>query len=471
MIRHDDNYINGEWVRAGSEDFRQLTNPATEEVYGEVRRGTAEDVDRAVAAAQGALDAWSQTDPADRAATLHAMADIMERRADEITASVVREIGMPVTRAKTASTGVSISDLRHFADALPDVVWEEKVGDSTVRRMAAGVVGAIGAWNGPMRSVSLKVGAAIAAGCTVVVKPSEVAPLTPHFLASVAEEAGVPAGVVNFVNGSGSIVGEAITAHPGVDMVSITGSVGAGARVMEVAARRVKRVALELGGKSANIVLEDADLEEAVRSGIDDAFRNSGQACGALTRLLVPRARLAEAEQLAGETADSFIIGDPTAPRTQLGPLANADQYESVRGHISRALDAGVKLITGGLDHPAGLDRGYYVRSTVFSGTNSDRLAQEEVFGPVVIIIPFDDEDEAIRIANDSEFGLAGGVWAGDREHARRVASRIRTGRVRINGTPIDMRAPHGGFKLSGIGREMGRYGIEDYLEYQAQHG
>lgn len=471
MIRHEDNYIDGEWVRASSDDFHQLTNPATEEVYGEVRRGTPEDVERAVAAAVTALAPWSQSTPADRTALLNAIADNMESRAEEISESAVREIGMPIKRARAASTGAAIHDVRNFADALRDVVWEEKIGESTVRRIPAGVVGAIGAWNGPIRSVALKVGAAIAAGCTVVAKPSEVAPLTPLFLAYAAHDVGVPQGVINFVQGSGRVIGEAITAHPDVDMVSITGSVGAGARVMEVAARRVKKVALELGGKSANVILDGADLTRAVESGIDDAFRNSGQACGALTRILVPRSRLAEAEALAAATAESFIVGDPTDEATHLGPLANADQYESVRGHITRALDAGVRLITGGLDRPDGLDKGFYVRPTVFSGVNSDRIAQEEVFGPVVVIIPFDDEDEAIRIANDSEFGLAGGVWAAEREHARRVASRIRTGRVRINGTPIDMRAPHGGLKLSGVGREMGRFGIEDYLEYQAQHG
>lgn len=471
MIRHEDNYIDGAWVQAGSDDFHSLTDPATEEVYAEVRRGTGEDVDRAVAAAKGAREAWGQTTVAERQSIIRSMADIMESRSDEITQSVVREIGMPVTRAASSSTAVSVQDLRNFADALDEIVWEERFADATVRRLPVGVVGAIGAWNGPMRSVSLKLGAALAAGCTSVAKPSEVAPLTPLFLASIAEEAGVPAGVINFVNGPGSVIGEAITAHPDVDMVSLTGSVGAGVRVMETAAKRVKRVALELGGKSANVILDGADIEAAIRSGIDDGFRNSGQACGALTRILVPRQHLQDVEQLAKATADSFLLGDPSDPKTQLGPLANAAQYEQVRGHISRALDAGVRLVTGGLERPEGLERGYYVRPTVFSGTNEDRIAQEEVFGPVIVIIAYDNEEEAIRIANDSEFGLAGGVWAADPQHARDVALRIRTGRVRINGTAIDMRAPHGGFKLSGVGREMGKYGIEDMLEYQAVHG
>jgi aldehyde dehydrogenase (NAD+) len=471
MIRHSKIYIDGEWVEASGDQYRQVINPATEEVFAEVRRGTAEDVNIAVAAARRAFEGWSESSLEERERVLRALADIMERDGDEITQSIVHEIGQPVTWAQRASTATAVQDLRNFADAISDVVWEERIGEARVRRLPVGVIGAIGAWNGPIRSVTLKVGAAIAAGCTIVLKPSEVAPLTPMMLARFSEEAGLPRGVLNIVTGAGSVIGEAIVDHPDVDMVSLTGSVGAGVRVMEVAARQVKRVALELGGKSANVILEDADLPRAIGGGIEDAFRNSGQACGALTRILVPRSRLAEAEALAAAKAESFVVGHPEDPSTDLGPLANSDQYESVRGHIARAIEGGVRLVTGGLDRPDGLNRGYYVRPTVFSGTNKDRIAREEVFGPVVIIIPFDSEEDAIRIANDSDFGLAGGVWAGDREHARRVASRIRTGRVRINGTPIDMRAPHGGLKLTGIGREMGHHGIEEFLEYQSQHG
>jgi aldehyde dehydrogenase (NAD+) len=471
MIRHSKIYIDGEWVEASGDQYREVVNPATEEVFAEVRRGTAQDVDKAVAAARRAFEGWSESSLAERERVLRALADIMERNGDEITQSIVQEIGQPVSWARRASTATAVQDLRNFADAISEVVWEERIGEARVRRLPVGVIGAIGAWNGPIRSVTLKVGAAIAAGCTIVLKPSEVAPLTPMMLARFCEEAGLPRGVLNIVTGAGSVIGEAIVDHPDVDMVSLTGSVGAGRRVMEVAARQVKRVALELGGKSANVILEDADLPRAIESGIEDAFRNSGQACGALTRILVPRDRLVEAEAIAAAKAESFVVGHPADPSTDLGPLANSDQYEGVRGHISRAMEEGVKLITGGLDRPDGLDRGYYVRPTVFSGTNKDTIAREEVFGPVVIIIPFDSEEEAVRIANDSDFGLAGGVWAGDREHARRVASRIRTGRVRINGTPIDMRAPHGGLKLTGIGREMGHHGIEEFLEYQSQHG
>lgn len=472
MIRHEQFYADGKWVDSTATEFIDVVNPATEEVIGQVARGTSDDVDIAVAAAVGAFGEWSNSTVAARVDVLEALADIIERNCDEVTDSIVAEIGQPRTWAQKASTEMTVNDLRNFADALPTVAWEESVGTANVRRLPVGVVGAITAWNGPIRSVCLKAGAAIAAGCTVVLKSSEVAPLTPFLLAKYTEQAGLPSGVFNIVTGTGPEVGEAITLHPDIDMVSLTGSVRAGSRVMELASRSVKRVALELGGKSANIILSDADLEKAIAGGIQDAFRNSGQACGALTRILVPRDRVSDAERVAAEKAESFVVGDPLDPATHLGPLANRAQYDRVRSHISRAIDEGVHLVTGGLDRPDGVgERGFYVRPTVFTGTNDDRIAREEVFGPVVVIIPFDDEADAIRIANDSVYGLAGGVWAGDPSRARAVAARIRTGRVRINGAPIDMRAPHGGLKLSGVGREMGRHGIEDYLEYQSVHG
>jgi aldehyde dehydrogenase (NAD+) len=471
VTRHSKIYVNGAWIESKATEYLEVVNPATEQVIAEVARGTEEDVDVAVAAANDAFVGWSTTTVEERVSVLRALAGVIEKNAEEVTSTIVSEIGQPVSWAERASTSTTVKDLHNFADALPTIVWEEQAGSASVRRLPVGVVAAITAWNGPIRSVVLKAGAAIAAGCTVVLKPSEVAPLAPFLLTKYTEEAGLPPGVFNIVTGTGPEVGEALTLHPGIDMVSLTGSVRAGSRVMELASRSVKKVALELGGKSANIILDGADLERAVTIGIEDAFRNSGQACGALTRILVPRERLGDAEALATRKAESFVVGDPTDPATHLGPLANRDQYDRVRSHISRAIDEGVHLVSGGLDRPDGLDVGYYVRPTVFSGTNEDRIAREEIFGPVVVIIPFEDEADAIRIANDSDYGLAGGVWAADAEHAREVAARIRTGRVRINGTPLDMRAPHGGLKLSGIGREMGRHGIEDYLEYQSIHG
>ena len=340
-----------------------------------------------------------------------------------------------------------------------------------VRREPMGVLGAITAWNGPLRSVCLKAGAALAAGCTVVVKPSEVAPLSAYIFADLVTQAGIPDGVFNLVSGTGPEVGEAIASHPLVDVVSLTGSVRAGSRVMELASRSIKRVALELGGKSANIILEDADLARAVDIGIEDAFRNSGQVCGGLSRMLVPRARLAEAEDLAVRKAESFVLGDPLDPATTLGPVISKPQRDRIREYIRSGQDDGVRMLIGGPDAPAGLDRGYYVTPTIFSGDNNARLAREEIFGPVLMMIPFDGEEDAVAIANDSPYGLAGAIWSGDPERARAVAARVRTGRIRINGTPINMKAPHGGFKLSGIGREMGRYGIEEFLEYKSVIG
>ncbi len=471
MIEHRQIFVNGKWVDSTATEFIEVVNPATEETIASVPRGTNEDVDLAARAAGAAFDSWSRSPIEERQAILRRMASLLEDRSDELTNTMVTEIGTPITAACASQTDVSIADLNILADAMDQIAWHEQVENADVRREAAGVVGALCAWNGPLRSVVLKAGAAIAAGCTVVVKGSEVAPLTSYVFADVATEAGLPEGVVNVVSGTGPEVGEAIVLHPSVDMVSLTGSVRAGSRVMELASRSVKRVALELGGKSANLVCEDADLEKAVSTGIADAFRNAGQVCGGLTRLLVPKSRLAETEELAVATANSYVQGDPFDPATTLGPVVSAVQRDRVRAHITRAIDDGVRMLTGGPEAPEGLDRGYFVRPTVFSGDNSSRLAQEEVFGPVVIIIGFDDEADAISIANDSQYGLAGGIWCADPERARQLATRIRTGRIQINGTPINMHAPHGGFKLSGIGREMGKYGIEEFLEYKSVIG
>jgi aldehyde dehydrogenase (NAD+) len=471
VIEHRQIFVNGKWVDSTATESIPVVNPATEETIASVPRGTVEDVDLAARAAGDAFDQWSQTPVEERTAVLRRIARILESRSDELTRTMVTEIGTPISAACSSQTDVSVADLDNFADVMGEIAWEENVGTAVVRREAAGVVGALCAWNGPLRSVVLKAGAAIAAGCTVVVKGSEVAPLTSYVFADVATEAGLPDGVVNLVSGTGPEVGEAIVLHPAVDVASLTGSVRAGSRVMELASRSVKRVALELGGKSANLICEDADLPTAISTGIADAFRNAGQVCGGLTRILVPKSRLAEAEALAVATAESYVLGDPFDPATTLGPVVSAVQRDRVRAHINRAIDDGVRLLTGGPEAPEGLDRGYFVRPTVFSGQNSDRLAQDEVFGPVVIIIGFDDETDAIAIANDSQYGLAGGIWCGDPARARQLATRVRTGRIRINGTPIDMRAPHGGFKLSGIGREMGKYGIEEFLEYKSVIG
>ena len=468
MIERDQIFINGAWVPSTGTGVIEVVNPVTEEVVVTIPDGTPEDVDAAVRAAAAAFPAWSRTSVEERVAFLQRLAELTEKRADEITRAVVSEIGQPYAAAVTQQGAFAVTDLQSIVTSLREIVWEEQVDHTVVAREPAGVVGAITPWNGPMRMVCMKAGAAIAAGCTVVLKGTEVAPLSSFIFAEMVEEAGLPAGVFNLVSGTGPVVGEAIVTHPLVDMISLTGSVRAGRRVMELASQGVKKVALELGGKSANIILEGADLQKAVEVGMEDAFRNSGQVCGGLSRVLVPRSRLAEAEEIAARKAESYVLGDPYDPATTLGPVANVNQRDRIRSYIESGVEQGVKLVTGGPEAPKGLDKGFFVKPTVFSGDNTSRVAREEIFGPVVVIVPFDDEEDALRIANDTDYGLAGAVWAADDAHARAVANRLRAGRIRINGSAINPRAPHGGFKLSGIGREFGRYGIEEYLEYKS---
>jgi aldehyde dehydrogenase (NAD+) len=468
LIEHKKIFVNGQWVASTGTDVITVINPTTEAPIATVPRGTAEDVDRAAFAAAKAFPAWSQTPIAERVEIFKRLARLTESRADEITSTIVSEVGQPISSASKSQTIGAVEELDLMATCLNEIVWKEQVGRAVVHREAAGIVGAITAWNAPLRSVISKAGAAIAAGCTVVLKGSEVAPLTSFMFAEMTAKAGLPGGVLNLVCGTGPEVGEAIVKHPAVDMVSLTGSVRAGQRVMELAATGIKRVHLELGGKSANIVLEDADLQRALEVGIEDAFRNAGQVCGGLTRMLVPRSRIRIAEEIAVSKAISFIVGDPFDVTTTLGPVTTFNQRERVRGYIRTGIAEGGLMLTGGPEAPSGLENGWFVKPTVFSCDNNARIAREEIFGPVVVIIPFDDEEHALGIANDSPFGLAGGIWSADAEHARALASRLRTGRVRINGAPLEKRAPHGGFKLSGIGREWGRYGIEEFLEYKS---
>jgi aldehyde dehydrogenase (NAD+) len=471
MIENDRIYIDGAWVESSGDGLITVINPATEDPIATVPRGTAEDVDHAARAAAAAFAGWSATPVAERADIIDKLARLTEARSEEITRTIVSEVGQPATIAATSQTAGAVEELAIIAEGLREIAWTERVGNAVVRREPAGVVGAITPWNAPLRSICIKAGAAIAAGCTVVLKGSEVAPQSSFIFAEMAAEAGLPHGVFNLVSGTGPEVGEAIATHPLIDMVSLTGSVRAGSRVMELAAASIKRVALELGGKSANIICSDADLARAIDVGIEDAFRNSGQVCGGLSRVLVPRERLADAEELAAHKAESYVLGDPFDPATTLGPVTTAAQRDRVRGYIRTGRDEGVRMLTGGPEAPEGLERGYFVRPTVFSGDNHSRVAREEIFGPVVTIIPFDGEDDAIAIANDSPFGLAGAVWCADDERARALARRLRVGRVRINGTSLNKRAPHGGFKLSGVGREWGRHGIEEFLEYQSVIG
>jgi aldehyde dehydrogenase (NAD+) len=468
VIERNAIFIGGEWVESAGDESITVINPATEAPFATVPRGTGADVDRAATAAAAALGAWSETTLDERAGVLNRIADRIEARAGEITRTIVCEVGQPERLAAQLQTAAPAENLRIIADAMREVVWEEQIGHTSLHRLPAGVVGAITPWNVPLLMICMKAGAALAAGCNVVLKASEIAPVNAFLFAEIAAEAGLPDGVFNLVSGTGPEVGEALVAHPLVDMISLTGSVRAGRRVMEVAAQSIKRVALELGGKSANLILEDSDFERAVGDGIADAFRNAGQACGGLTRVLVPRGRLSEAAELAVATAEGYVLGDPFDPATTLGPVTTRGQRERIRGYIGGGIEDGARLLTGGPEAPAGLDRGFFVAPTVFSGANTMRIAREEIFGPVVVLIPFDDEAQAIEIANDSPYGLAGGVWCADDDHAREIAGRLRVGRVRINGSPVNRRAPHGGFKLSGIGREWGRFGIEEFLEYQS---
>jgi acyl-CoA reductase-like NAD-dependent aldehyde dehydrogenase len=349
------------------------------------------------------------------------------------------------------------------------VKWEEKIGNSLIVREGVGVIGCITPWNYPLHQIAAKAAPALAAGCTILLKPTEIAPLNAYILAEIIDEAGLPPGVFNMVMGRGSSVGEAIASHPLVDMVSFTGSTRAGKRVAELAAHSVKRVALELGGKSPNIILDDAELEKVVTDGVGKCYMNSGQTCSALTRMLVPRSRAAEAEAIASEAASRYTVGDPLDEKTRLGPLVSATQLERVRGYIRKGVEEGAKLVAGGPEPPEGLERGYYVRPTVFSDVRNDMtIARDEIFGPVLVIIPYEDEEDAVRIANDTIYGLAAAVWSGDPERAKRVARLIRAGQVEINGGRFNPMAPFGGFKQSGHGREYGPFGIEEFLEVKA---
>jgi len=466
MDVRDKIYINGSWIASTGTGTLEVIDSTTEEVMATIPDGTAEDVDKAVQAAAAAFPAWSATSREERAKVLTRIGEALAARTDEIAAIISHEVGMPMTLSGAIQVGLPAGAFADAAKAVEAFPWEEEVGNSLVVREPVGVVGAITPWNYPLYQIVLKVAPALAAGCTVVLKPSEVAPLNAFALAEVIHEVGLPAGVFNLVTGVGPVVGEAIASHPKVDMVSFTGSTRAGKRVMELASDSIKRVSLELGGKSANILLDDADFAAAVPAGVFACYMNSGQTCSALTRMLVPRDKLAEVEALAAGAAAGFAPGDPFEAGKLLGPLVSAVQRDRVRGYINKGIEEGAKLVAGGPDAPEGLEKGFFVQPTVFSEvTRTMTIANEEIFGPVLSIIPYDTEEEAIEIANDTPYGLAGGVSSGDPARAERVARQMRTGQVDINGGAFNPSAPFGGYKQSGIGRERGKYGLEEFVE------
>ena len=470
MLVRDRLFIGGRWVAPSGREMIDVHNAGTGEVMGRVPAGSAKDVDAAVAAARGALDKWSATSPGVRSELLEKISAGLKARADELAKTIAQEVGMPLKLAGRIQAGLPIANFANFARLLKDFVFEERVGNSLVVREPVGVVAAITPWNYPLHQIALKVAPALAAGCTVVLKPSEVAPFNAFILAEAIEAAGLPQGVFNLVTGYGADAGEALVKHRDVDMISFTGSTRAGKRISELAAQSVKRVALELGGKSASVILDDADLATAVKGTVNGCYLNSGQTCTALTRMLVPDSLYQEAARIAAEVAKSFTVGDPLAETTRLGPLSSQAQLERVRGYIRKGLQEGAELLAGGAEPPEGVPPGgYYVKPTVFGRVRNDMsIAREEIFGPVLSIIPYQDEEDAVRIANDTVYGLAGAVWSRDDARAQRVARRIRAGQVDVNGGAFNMNAPFGGFKQSGHGREAGVYGLEEFLEYKS---
>ena len=469
MRDHDKIFIDGAWVPSDGTGSIDVVNATTEEVMGRIPEGTASDVDKAVAAAKAAFETWSVAPLDERLKVVQRLAEELGARSEEIATVVAGEVGMPINFSKMIQAGLPAGTTASVLATAKDFPWEEQIGNSLVVREPIGVVGCITPWNYPLHQIMAKVAPALAAGCTVVLKPSEVAPLNAFILAQIFEDIGLPHGVFNLVTGTGPVVGEAIAAHPDVAMVSFTGSTRAGKRVMAVAAETVKKVHLELGGKSANIILDDADFADVIPKGVFACYLNSGQTCTAHTRMLVPKDRMDEAAQIAAAAAGGFPVGPADSESSMLGPLVSKVQQERVRDYIRKGIEEGATLVVGGPDQPEGLDKGFFVQPTVFANvTNDMTIAQEEIFGPVLSIIGYDDEDDAVRIANDSPYGLAGGVWSGDPERAKAVARRIRTGQVDVNGGGFNAVAPFGGYKQSGNGRELGKYGFEEFLEVKS---
>ncbi len=465
-------YIDGAWVDPVAPKEFNVINPATEAVAGVISMGGAQDVDLAVAAARRAFDGYSRTTPVERLALLERVLAAYKAHYDEIALAISTEMGAPITLAKGAQTRIGVGHISAMIEVLKTFKFEELRANTWLVQEPVGVCALITPWNWPMNQVAAKVVPALAAGCTMVLKPSEYSPFSAILWAKVMHEAGVPAGVFNLINGDGVNVGSPLSSHPDVDMVSFTGSTRAGTEVAKNAAASVKRVHQELGGKSPNILLDDADFERAVKQSVLHVFQNSGQSCNAPTRMLVPASKLAEVEAIAKRVADTVLVGDPTSERTVVGPVVSKLQFDRVEGYIENGIAEGARLVAGGAGRPDGLAKGYFVKPTIFSNVRNDMtIAREEIFGPVLCILPYQTEEEAVKIANDTPYGLAAYVWSKDNVRARRVGNRIRAGQVALNGASGDMKTPFGGFKMSGNGREYGEFGLRDFLEVKAVIG
>ena len=465
-------YIDGAWVDPIEATEFKVINPATEAVAGVISMGGPKDVDRAVAAARRAFDGYSRTTPVERLALLERVLAAYNAHYDEIARAISTEMGAPIKLAKGSQTRIGVGHISAMIEVLKTFQFEQRQGTTRLVQEPVGVCALITPWNWPMNQIAAKVVPALAAGCTMVLKPSEYSPFSAVIWAKVMHEAGVPAGVFNLINGDGPHAGAPLASHRDIDMVSFTGSTRAGTEVAKNAAASVKRVHQELGGKSPNILLDDADFERAVKQSVLHVFQNSGQSCNAPTRMLVPAARLAEVEAIAKRITSSVVVGDPTSEGTTVGPVVSKVQFDRVEGYIEKGIAEGAKLIAGGAGRPEGLAKGYFVRPTIFSGVRNDMtIAREEIFGPVLCILPYQTEEQAVQIANDTPYGLAAYVWSQNNIRARRVASRIRAGQVALNGASGDMKTPFGGFKMSGNGREYGEFGLRDFLEVKAVIG
>jgi len=465
-------YIDGAWADPAEPRSFEVINPATETAAGVISLGGTQDVERAVGAARRAFDAYSRTTPAERLALLERVLAAYQAHYDEIASAISTEMGAPITLAKGSQTRIGVGHISAMIEVLKTFPFEELRGTTRLIQEPVGVCALITPWNWPMNQVAAKVVPALAAGCTMVLKPSEYSPFSAILWAKVMHEAGVPAGVFNLINGDGVHVGAPLASHREVDMVSFTGSTRAGAEVARSAAASVKRVHQELGGKSPNVLLDDADFERAVKQSVLHVFQNSGQSCNAPTRMLVPEAKMAEVVAIAKRVAEAVVVGDPASAQTLVGPVVSKLQFERVEGYIAKGIAEGARLVTGGVGRPEGLDKGYFVKPTIFSEVRNDMtIAREEIFGPVLCILPYRTEDEAVTIANDTPYGLAAYVWSKDNVRARRVGNRIRAGQVALNGASGDMKTPFGGFKMSGNGREYGEFGLRDFLEVKAVIG